>query len=107
MKSQTDAFGVELLGVLDETEEFEQLLLVAFLYADAVVDDLDFECPVLGFVHTVHKLWVLESEIVRSLQVLGFDIDLSSSGCELDRIGDQVENNLLKSVLICANLVID
>lgn len=48
MQPQADAFWVLLLRVFEESEQFEQLLLVLFRNADATVNYLDLQGSVFG-----------------------------------------------------------
>mmetsp|Transcript_24998 Transcript_24998/g.38815 ORF Transcript_24998/g.38815 Transcript_24998/m.38815 type:complete len:95 (+) Transcript_24998:810-1094(+) len=58
-ETQTDSIAVELLRVLDETEEPEELVLVIVGYAYTRVDDGDLQVVAEGHIAQVVRLEVL------------------------------------------------
>ena len=88
VQTEADAFGVDLLSRVEEAEHFEELLLVFPFYADAVIFDLDFD----------------DSVVSKSLVEEHFDLHESISRRELQGVALKVEQHLLESLLVCANL---
>lgn len=68
---------------------------------------MDFKCTILSLVDDVNEvLMILVTQIRRLLDVLGFNLNVAILGGELERVGYEVEQNLLKSLLISADLIL-
>lgn len=56
--------------------------------------------------HCFDKPFILECKVIGMFDELGFHVDLAAFKCELDRIRDQVQDDLLQPVLVGADLVV-
>ena len=86
MQAQPNSLCIDLFGRLQKPEELKQLALVFKLDADPIVNHLNFNETILSFVKT-----------------LANDSDPASFWSKLQGITLEVEQNLLKAILICVH----
>lgn len=91
METQTNTFGIYLLGVVQEPEYLEQLLLILITDANSCITDGNFqEALVVLLLHGVldwfDQLRVLNCEVVDASDELADDVDVAAGWGELDCI---------------------
>lgn len=59
MKSKTDTLGVQLFCILKKAKQFEELALILLLDTNAVINDLDFESSMVGFLDQLIEFLLL------------------------------------------------
>lgn len=59
MKSQSNAFRILFLRVLEETENFEELALVFLVDANSLIDHLYLKGTVLRPLDGLNELWLV------------------------------------------------
>ena len=116
MEAQTDSISVKLFRFINKSKKLEQLLLIFIFYTDPRVFNLHLYHSIRRFTNHLDQLtlvlifkvisenWLLKGceNFFQGLDKFASYIDSVAAQSKLERIGNQIQKDLLDSLLVWA-----